>query len=85
MARVVSLAVRHVGGVESCIAGEIFVDSLRDYGFEIEEMAGVFLNRPAAVCLVRQSFRREAVEQLFEARGCAPRARSSQGKCLWGS
>src|SRR5215213_4599745 len=65
---VVSLAIRHVGGVQSRIAGKVLVNSLGDETLEIEKMTGVLLHGPAAIDLGRQCCGWQTGEQILEAR-----------------
>ena len=48
---VVSLSIRHIGGVEYIRARKIFIESLLHQTFKVEQVPGVFLHRPAAIDL----------------------------------
>jgi hypothetical protein len=68
------LAVRHVGGAQGVESGLEVVESAAVEFFEVEEVAGVLLHRPAFAVAPGEQFRRDAARQIFEPRGRAAHA-----------
>ena len=78
----VSFAVLEIGGVKCFSAAGVIVEALVPERFEVEEVAGVFLDRPFVIAAFGQDFAREAVDGGSEAVGGGAEAIENFGGCI---
>jgi hypothetical protein len=70
----VGFAIFEIGGMKRFGAASVIVEALVPERFEIEKVAGIFLDRPFIVVAFGQSFGSEAVDGGSEAVGCGTEA-----------
>jgi hypothetical protein len=68
---VISLAIGHVRRMQFGGSGEILIESLGDQRLEVEQVAGVFLNRPPLAFFTLQDFGRPASHAFLKPRWSA--------------
>ncbi len=76
----VRFSVLEIGGMQLGGAGVVIVETLVPERFEVEEMAGVFLDGPFSVGAVREDFRRQVAHGGGEAFRCASQSLEKGGR-----
>jgi hypothetical protein len=79
---VMGLAILEIGWVQLGSARVVIIEPLVPQRFEIEEMAGIFLDRPLALVLSRQHFWRQSADGAGEACGRTSQAFEKFGRCI---
>ena len=81
--RFVRSAVFQIGGMQLRHALVIIIKPLFPKRFEIEEVSGVFLDRPFVILATRQRFARQSLDSSGEPVRRAPQPLEQCGCCVW--
>lgn len=79
MIRFVGFAILKIGGREFFLGMDEVVDALAPKRFEIEQMAGLFLDGPFFAASRGEAIGRDAEQEFFEASGCTAQADAEIG------